>query len=304
VVGDRVIGARQDHLRLDAQAAKLADAVLRRLGLQFAGGADVRQEGDVDVERLVAPDVGAKLADRLKEWLTLDVPDRPADLDDHHVRLRFLADERDPALDLVGDVRDHLDRAAEIVPASLLADHFGVNLAGRDVAGAVEVFVDEPLVVPQVEVGLGAVCRDEHFAVLVWAHRAGIDVEIGVQLLDDDLQPARFEDASDGGRRHPLANGTHDSTGAEDVLGHALLPVFLACSIRYAEKRSGETRPLRRLPAAVTQMEWAAPRAAVLLRPAFQGRLLLASYPKTPARALRPHGPVSSVRLLRRLTSG
>ena len=61
-------------------------------------------------------------------------------------------DERNPAFDLVRDVRDDPDRAAEISPRRSLRIT-GVNLAGRDVAGAVKVFIGEPLVVPQVEVG-------------------------------------------------------------------------------------------------------------------------------------------------------
>ena len=73
---------------------------------------------------------------------------------------------QDPLLDLVGDVRDHLDRAAEVVAAALAADHRVVDGAGRDVRGARGVLVGEALVVAEVEVGLGAVLGDEHLAVL------------------------------------------------------------------------------------------------------------------------------------------
>ena len=65
--------------------AQVADAVLRRLGLQLAGGADERHERQVDVERVVAADVLAELADRLEERQALDVADRAADLDEHDV---------------------------------------------------------------------------------------------------------------------------------------------------------------------------------------------------------------------------
>ena len=82
------------------------------------------------------------------------------------------ADPRDALLDLVGDVRHDLDRAAQEVAAPLAADHGGVDAAGRDVAGTRQVHVDEALVVAEVEVGLGAIVGDEHLAVLVRAHRA------------------------------------------------------------------------------------------------------------------------------------
>ena len=78
----------------------------------------------------------------------------------------------DALLDLVGDVRDDLHGAAEVVPVPLLADHLVVDRAGRDVGVAGEVLVDEALVVAQVEVGLGAVVGDEHLAVLERAHGA------------------------------------------------------------------------------------------------------------------------------------
>ena len=75
-------------------------------------------------------------------------------------------------LDLVGDVRDHLDGVAEVLTASFLGDHGGVDLPGRDVRPPVQVAVEEALVVADVEVGLGAVVGDEHLAVLEGVHRA------------------------------------------------------------------------------------------------------------------------------------
>ena len=44
----------------------------------------------------------------------------------------------------------------------------------------------EALVMAEIEIGLGAVVGDEHLAVLIRAHRARIDVEIGVELAEPD----------------------------------------------------------------------------------------------------------------------
>jgi uncharacterized protein YwlG (UPF0340 family) len=182
LVLDRLVAAQDDDVGLDADAAQLLDRVLRRLRLQLAGGADGRQPGDVNVEHVLAADVLAHLADRLEERQRLDVADRPADLDDDHPVRRepaaghaagaLAGDARDPLLDLVGDVRDDLHRAAEVVAAPLLGDDALVDAAGGDVARLGEVLVDEPLVVTEVEIGLGAVIGDEHLAVLVRRHRA------------------------------------------------------------------------------------------------------------------------------------
>src|ERR1700758_2428083 len=103
------------------------------------------------------PDLDRELADPLEERQRLDVADRAADLGDHEVDVAGLGDQRDPLLDLVGDVRHHLDGAAEVVAAALPPDHGVVDAAGGDVRRAARVGVCEALVVAQVEIGLGAV---------------------------------------------------------------------------------------------------------------------------------------------------
>ena len=124
----------------------------------------------------------------------------------------------DPVLDLVGDVRDHLHGVAEVVAAALLGDHRRVDLAGRHVGDLAEVGVEEPLVVPDVEVGLGAVVGDEHLAVLERVHRPGIDVEVGVELLHRDPQPARLQEATEARGREALSERGGDASGDEHVL--------------------------------------------------------------------------------------
>src|SRR5690606_30859243 len=117
------LGAADQHVGLEADATQLVDRVLGRLGLQLAGVLDVRHQGQVDVHAVAAADVDRELADRLEERQRLDVADRAADLADHDVDVARLARELDPVLDLVGDVRDDLDRAAQVVAAPLAADH-------------------------------------------------------------------------------------------------------------------------------------------------------------------------------------
>ena len=94
------------------------------------------------------------------------------------------ASVRDALLDLVGDVRDDLDRAAEVVAAPLLADDRVVDLAGGDVAGLAGGLIGEALVVAQVQIGLGAVVGDEHLAMLIGRHRARVHVDVGIELHD------------------------------------------------------------------------------------------------------------------------
>ena len=79
------IGAAEQDVGLDADRPQIADAVLRRLGLELARGADERHQRQVDVERVVAADILAELADRFEKRQALDVADRAADLDEHDV---------------------------------------------------------------------------------------------------------------------------------------------------------------------------------------------------------------------------
>ncbi len=199
--------------------AQLLDRVLGRLGLELARGGDAGHEGHVDVADVLAADVLAQLADRLEERQRLDVADRAADLGDDDVGLGLLGEAVDAVLDLVGDVRDDLHGAAEEVAAALLADERLVDRAGGDVAVARQRLVDEALVVAQVEVGLGAVVGDEHLAVLERAHRARVDVEVRVELLDGHLEPARLEQPAERCRGDALAERGDDASGHEDVLG-------------------------------------------------------------------------------------
>jgi hypothetical protein len=108
----RRLAAAEQHVGLDADAAQLVDRVLRRLGLELAGVADVGHEREVDEHAGAPPDVDRELPDRLEEGQRLDVAHRAADLGDDHVDVGLLADQADAVLDLVGDVRDDLDGRA------------------------------------------------------------------------------------------------------------------------------------------------------------------------------------------------
>ncbi len=218
LVGNRPVGAAQQDIGLDADLAQFLDRVLGRLGLQLAGGRDVGQQRQVDVAGVVPALLDAHLADRFEEGQRLDVADRAADLDDRHVGA--LGAALDVALDLVGDVRDHLHRLAEILAAPLLLDHRLVDLAGGEVVALAHLGAGEALVVAEVEVGLGAVLGDEHFAVLERRHRAGIDVDVGIELEVGYLDAARFEDRPEAGGGDALAQTGHDTTRYEDVFGH------------------------------------------------------------------------------------
>src|SRR5207244_1750844 len=100
----------------------------------------------------------------------------------------------------------------------------------------------EALVVPEVEVRLGAVVRDVYLAVLERRHRAGIDVDVGVELLDRHPQAALDQQPAQRRGRDALAQGGHHPAGHEDVLrrAHGLTP--LSCRVSAASTHSPFTR--------------------------------------------------------------
>ena len=146
----------------------------------------------MDEADVAAPLFERELPDGFEVGQALDVARRPADLGDHDVVLARVAELAHPPLDLVDHVGDDLHGLAEVRTRALLLDHPGVDPAGGDVVGLRHRHVEEALVVAEVEVGLGAVIGDEHFAVLVRVHRPRIDVDVRVELLNRDAQSARF----------------------------------------------------------------------------------------------------------------
>jgi hypothetical protein len=93
------------------------------VGLVFSSpaAAMIGQQREMHEDALAARLVLRELADRLEEGQPLDVADGAADLAEHEIDL-VLADG-DEVLDLVGDVRDHLDGLAQVVAAPLLLEH-------------------------------------------------------------------------------------------------------------------------------------------------------------------------------------
>src|SRR5207302_1390189 len=79
----------------------------------------------------------------------LDIAYRAADLGDHDVVVG--GEPADGALDLVGDVRDHLDRRAQVLAAPFLGDDGEIDAAGGDVVDLRQRAVDEPFVMAEVE---------------------------------------------------------------------------------------------------------------------------------------------------------
>src|SRR5690606_15338888 len=222
-VGDATVGTTQEGIRINADLAQLLHGVLGGLGLQFAGRANVGHEGQVNEGGIVTAQPQAHLTHGFEEGQGFDVAHRTADLDDGDVGSAIpgsLRTAHDEILDLVRDVRDDLHRLAKVSAPPFLAQHRLVDLPGGEVVHLAHAGGNETLVVAEVQVGFGAVFRDEHFAVLEGAHGTGVYVDVGVELEHRDAQAAGFKDRRQRGGSNAFTQGGNDASRDENVLGH------------------------------------------------------------------------------------
>ena len=115
------------------------------------------------------------------------------------------ATRADGRLDLVGDVRNDLNGLAEELPFALLFDDVQIDFARSGVVVARQADVREALVVPEVEIGLGAVVGHVDFSVLERAHRARIHVDVRIELEEVDLDARELPAGSDRGAGQALS---------------------------------------------------------------------------------------------------
>src|SRR6185369_11061146 len=155
--------------------------MLGRLGLQLTGGTDVGYQRNMDIERVPLPPIEAELADRFQKRQRFDIANSPADLDNRHVGPFGVF--YDFMLDLIGYVRNYLDRTTQIIAAALLGNDRKIYLPGRKIALFGKNGTRKALVMPQVKIGFGAVIGNKDLAMLKGGHGPGVNIDIGVQLL-------------------------------------------------------------------------------------------------------------------------
>src|SRR6185437_10576717 len=131
VFGKGALGSAYEDVGLYSELHELAHGMLGRFRFHLARRSYERNQGEMDEYSILASDLLAELAHRFEERLRFDVTDRSANLDYHNVVVWCKAFHR--GLDLVRDVRNHLDRGAEVFTSPLLGDDIEVDATGRDV---------------------------------------------------------------------------------------------------------------------------------------------------------------------------
>ena len=222
---NRMVAAADDRIRLDPDRPQFLDAVLRRLGFQLLRRRQIRQQRQMDVKNVAPPHLVAHLPDGLQKRQPLDIAHRAAHLDHNHRRPRLLGQAQDPFLNVVSHVRHRLNRPAEEIPPALLGDQVLVNIPRRQVGAAGKLQIDEPLVMPQIQVGLPPVLGHEHLPVLVRRHRPRVHIQVRVQFQHRNAHPPAFQDAPHGGDTNPLAQRAYHAAGNEyELCSHTPAP--------------------------------------------------------------------------------
>ena len=173
----------------------------------------------------------AHLADRLHEGQRFDITDSSADLDNLHIGLDARLRLSNRGFDLVRNVRNDLDRLAEIIAAAFLFDDRKINAAAGPVIRLRKLRVREPLVMTQVEVRFGAVVGHKDLAVLKRRHRTGIDIDIRIELHHLHLHPACFEKTSDGTCREAFSKTRNNTARYKMYLLRSFFTFHVSASL-------------------------------------------------------------------------
>ena len=216
--GQRMLAAAQQDVGLNAERRQIAHAALGRLGLQLAGGRDIGHQRHMDEDRLAAIQIIMQLANRFHEGQRFDVADRAADFAQNEVQI--LGIRRRERLDLIGDVRDHLHRRAQIVAAPFALDDRLIDAALRHIVRLARRHAGESLIMAKVEIGFRPVVGHIDFAMLIGAHRARIDVEIGVEFPDSHTETSRLQQRCERSGHQALAKRGDHAAGDENIPRH------------------------------------------------------------------------------------
>ena len=125
---------------------------------------------------------------------------------------------------------DDLYGATAVIAATFLLQYAPVNLTGRHVGILTQAFIDETLIVSQIQIRLGSVIGNENLTVLTRVHRAGVDVDVGIKLLHGDTVATGFQKSSKGCCGNSFSESGNYTAGNKYILYCHNLLLFCAVS--------------------------------------------------------------------------
>src|SRR5512143_1613819 len=97
----------------------------------------------MDKKYVLASNFIAHLSQRFQKRLRFNVTNGATNLYDHNICACLFRNSCHPALDLIRDMGNHLNRPAEEIAAAFLADDFRVHLSAGEVAGTAKADINK-----------------------------------------------------------------------------------------------------------------------------------------------------------------
>ena len=180
----------------------------------------------MDVKHIIAAHILFDLTDGFHERFAFDIAHGAADFGDDKIGILLAAHAVDPFLDLIRDMRNDLYGTAQIITAAFLFDDGLIDPAGSHIGMTAQIDIDETFIMTQVEVSFRPIIGDEDFAVLVRAHRAGVDVDVRIELLNGDLISSALQQTAQRSSRNPFAQRRNHAARHKNILGHFFPPLY------------------------------------------------------------------------------
>jgi hypothetical protein len=131
------------------------------------------------------------------------------------------------ALDLVGDVRNNLNGSSAKVAAAFLLQNTPVYLTGGYVGILGKAFINETLVVAQIQISLCSIISDENFAVLNRIHGTRVNIDVRIKFLHGYFVSAGLKQTAQGRSGDTFSESGNDTAGDEDILYWHFRPPFV-----------------------------------------------------------------------------
>ena len=112
--------------------------------------------------------------------LALNITDGSTDFGNHYICIGFLSPHVDKMLNLIGNMRNDLNRLAKILALTLTIQNIPVNLTTGKIGVLIQILINKTLIMSQVQIRLRTVIGNENFSVLIWAHGSRVNVHVWI----------------------------------------------------------------------------------------------------------------------------
>ena len=136
----------------------------------------------MNIKNIFLSNIRLKLTDRFQKWEALNITNGTADL--YNYDIYTIGRNFDAPFYLIRNMRNNLNGPPKILPSPLLGDDRVIDLPGGKVVVLTQFGMGKPFIMSEIQIGLGAVICYKDLTVLKRVHGSGVNVDIGVKLLE------------------------------------------------------------------------------------------------------------------------